>query len=134
MFGIGMTELLVIFVIGLLVLGPKRLPELARSLGRGLAEFRRASMDIRREFMDVADEVRIRPPSLEDTAEGMPAQAGDVASGADAEASQTAVARSEAPAASPSPESGAEVGDEAQGGESEPKRPDAAGNAGSTHG
>ena len=62
MFGIGMTELLVIFVIGLLVLGPKRLPELARSLGRGLAEFRRASTDLRREFLDVAEDARIEPP------------------------------------------------------------------------
>lgn len=61
MFGIGMTELMVILVIGLLVLGPKRLPELARSLGRGLAEFRRASTEMRREFMDVAEEVRIDP-------------------------------------------------------------------------
>jgi len=61
MFGIGMTELLVIFVIGLLVLGPKRLPELARSLGRTLAEFRRASTDLRREFQDVAEEVRTDP-------------------------------------------------------------------------
>lgn len=76
MFGIGMTELLVIFVIALLVLGPKRLPEVARSLGRGLAEFRRASLDLRKEFMDVADEVRMQPPSLEETAAGMPPQAG----------------------------------------------------------
>lgn len=59
-----MTELLVIFVIGLVVLGPKRLPELARSLGRSLAEFRRASNDLRREFMDVAEEAKIQPPSL----------------------------------------------------------------------
>jgi len=64
MFGIGMTELLVILVIGLLILGPKRLPDLARSLGRGLAEFRRASTDIRREFLDVAEEVRIDPDDL----------------------------------------------------------------------
>ena len=76
MFGIGMTELLVIFVIGLLVLGPKRLPELARSLGKGLAEFRRASMDMRKEFMDVAEEVKITPPSLEESAADMPPQAG----------------------------------------------------------
>jgi Tat protein translocase TatB subunit len=68
MFGIGMTELLVIFVIGLLVLGPKRLPELARNLGRGLAEFRRASLDIRKEFMDVADEANISPAALEASA------------------------------------------------------------------
>ena len=68
MFGIGMTELLVIFVIGLLVLGPKRLPGLARSLGRSLAEFRRASNDIRRDFMDVAEEVRI------DTADASPGE------------------------------------------------------------
>jgi Tat protein translocase TatB subunit len=57
-----MTELMVIFVVALLVLGPKKLPGLARSLGRSLAEFRRASADIRREFLDVADEARIQPP------------------------------------------------------------------------
>ena len=56
-----MTELLVILVIGLLVLGPKRLPELARSLGRGLAEFRRASTEMRKEFLDVTEEARIDP-------------------------------------------------------------------------
>jgi Tat protein translocase TatB subunit len=58
MFGIGMTELLVIFAIALVVLGPKKLPEIARSLGRGLAEFRRASSDMRREFLDVSEESR----------------------------------------------------------------------------
>ena len=65
MFGIGMTELVVIFVIGLIVLGPKRLPDLARTLGRSLAEFRRTSADLRREFMDVADEVKIDPGHLD---------------------------------------------------------------------
>lgn len=47
MLGIGMQELLIILVIALIVLGPKRLPELARSLGRAFAEFRRASEEIR---------------------------------------------------------------------------------------
>lgn len=63
MFGIGMTELLVIFVIALLVLGPKRLPEMARSLGKAMAEFRRASSELRREFTAVADQAQPEPPA-----------------------------------------------------------------------
>ena len=55
-----MTELMVIFVIGLVVLGPKRLPELARSLGKSLAEFRRASNDMRREFMSATEDAEPR--------------------------------------------------------------------------
>jgi len=50
MFGIGPTELLVVLAVALLVLGPKRLPELARSLGRGLAEFRKATSDVTEEL------------------------------------------------------------------------------------
>jgi len=57
MFGIGMTELMVLFVVGLVVLGPKRLPALARSLGRTLAEFRHASNDLRRDLMDVTNSI-----------------------------------------------------------------------------
>ncbi len=50
MFGIGPTELIVILVVALLVLGPKRLPEIARALGRGLAEFRKATSDVTTEL------------------------------------------------------------------------------------
>ena len=84
MFGIGMTELLVIFVIALIVLGPKRLPDLARSLGKGLHEFRRASGELRREFLDVSEEARIDPPKRADTApaDAAPASAPQAPAGA----------------------------------------------------
>jgi Tat protein translocase TatB subunit len=42
MFGIGMQEILVVLVIALVVIGPKKLPEVAKALGKGYGEFRRA--------------------------------------------------------------------------------------------
>ena len=47
MFGIGMPEFLLILVVALVVLGPKKLPELARSLGRGLAELKKTTGDLK---------------------------------------------------------------------------------------
>jgi TatA/E family protein of Tat protein translocase len=57
MFGsIGMPELLIIFVIALIFFGPRKLPELGRSLGRSLSEFKRASNELRN---TLEEEIRI---------------------------------------------------------------------------
>lgn len=50
MFGIGMPELIVIFIVALLVFGPRKLPELGKALGRGLREFKRASEELKEGF------------------------------------------------------------------------------------
>ena len=47
MFGIGFPELILIMVIALIVIGPNKLPDLARALGKGMAEFRKATQDIK---------------------------------------------------------------------------------------
>jgi TatA/E family protein of Tat protein translocase len=81
MFGpIGMPELLVIMVIALIIFGPRKLPELGRSLGRSLGEFKRASNELKH---TLDEEIRIeeekskdrqRPP--DDGDQGEPRQTG----------------------------------------------------------
>ncbi|HEV2011010.1 MAG TPA: twin-arginine translocase TatA/TatE family subunit [Candidatus Limnocylindria bacterium] len=52
MFGIGTGEIVLLLVIALIVLGPERMPKLARDLGRAMAEFRRTSDQLRSEFLN----------------------------------------------------------------------------------
>ena len=57
MFGsIGMPELIIIFVIALIIFGPRKLPELGRSLGRSLSEFKRASNELKN---TLEEEIRV---------------------------------------------------------------------------
>ncbi|MFN8599135.1 MAG: twin-arginine translocase TatA/TatE family subunit [Candidatus Binatia bacterium] len=121
MFGIGMPELAVILVVGLIVLGPKRLPEVARALGKGLAEFRRVTGEVNKELEaarnmieqeardhDLArrksDQERARvaaeKAALEKAAaEQLAAQSTPIAAPAPAEAAPAAAAAPPAPAA-----------------------------------
>ncbi len=68
MFGtLGMPELIVIFVIALIVFGPRKLPELGRSLGRGIAEFKRATNELQSSLQEEirSEEQRSASPSSE---------------------------------------------------------------------
>ncbi len=58
MFGIGMPELLVILGLALIILGPKKIPEIARGLGRAMREFRRATNDMREQFEEETKELK----------------------------------------------------------------------------
>jgi Tat protein translocase TatB subunit len=86
MFGIGPMELVLILVVALLVLGPKRMPELARTIGKGLGEFRRASNELRESLAidEIQNELRdgltrsgpIHKPMKRPDVDDPPAQAG----------------------------------------------------------
>ena len=63
--GLGTTELLFILVIAMIFFGPRKLPQLARSMGKGLAEFRKASDDFKRTW---EREVALETSKLDDNA------------------------------------------------------------------
>lgn len=94
MFGIGMPELLLILALALIVIGPKKLPDLARAIGRGLAEFKRATEELKNTINEetrVVDtrerllrEGKIRPPGTVDPEETRPEEAASPAADAGA--------------------------------------------------
>ena len=68
MFGsIGMPELIIIFMIALIIFGPRKLPELGRSLGKSLGEFKRASNELRN---TLDEEIRLEEQRASEPAHG----------------------------------------------------------------
>ena len=73
MFGIGMPELILILAIALMVIGPKKLPDLAKSLGRAMREFKKAtnelkgSLELDSEMTDVKDTFHDIKSNIEDS-------------------------------------------------------------------
>jgi sec-independent protein translocase protein TatA len=70
MFGIGFQEMLVILVVVLIFFGPKRLPDLAKSLGKGIAEFKKASEEVRKGIDEAVRESENEEPDIDPPSPG----------------------------------------------------------------
>ncbi|MBK8010372.1 MAG: twin-arginine translocase TatA/TatE family subunit [Deltaproteobacteria bacterium] len=121
MFGLGFLEIGVILVLALLVFGPKKLPDLARSLGKSIREFRRATEDFRATMEDEVhrpDPAPAKARHLEDAPRALPGPAaallatpssgaGSAAGGGSGSGAGFAAAAPSAPSPSASARSGA---------------------------
>ena len=91
MFGMGMPEILLILAIALVVIGPKKLPDLAKSMGKAFGEFKRATSDFK-QAIDVDNDIRTVKKTFDDidldniadaAPKGPPAEDGESENGTD---------------------------------------------------
>jgi len=97
---LGAPELLFILVLALLVFGPRKLPEIGRTLGRALGEFRRATSDLKRTLdVELSSEELNKPPAPAVTARSLPKD--EAAAPAPSPAAQDSPASAEAEGSAP---------------------------------
>jgi len=80
MFGIGMPEMLLILAIALIVIGPKKLPDLAKSMGRALREFKKATSELK-ESIELDSELKEVKKSFKDSVTDGPVAVKDQSQG-----------------------------------------------------
>ncbi len=78
---LGVPELMFILVLALLIFGPKRLPEMGRTIGKGMAEFRKASSDLKRTIEREIDFDERRPAAVPRDKASLPASGAAASSG-----------------------------------------------------